>query len=527
MKSVKNTGCCSAAGPWSRGLLAVLVLTLVAACVVNPVTGEQELGWVDTGQEVAVGQQQYGPSQQMQGGAYALDPDLQAYVAGVGQRLAAVSDRALPYEFVVLNNSTPNAWALPGGKIAVNRGLLLELESEAELAAVLGHEITHAAARHGAKAMERGMLLQGALLVASLAMEDSEYADLALGGAQLGAALITQKYGRDAERQSDYYGMEYMRRAGYDPAAAITLQETFLELSGGAGGGGFGALFASHPPSAERVQNNRETLAGMGRLPDLEIGRDRYREATADLQRRAPAYAAYDAGRAALARGDIATASARAKEAVALEPREGRFHDLLGDVARARGDEGAALDAYQTARRLDPGYFEHHRDEGLALLQLDRRAEARAALERSVALLPTAQAANQLGQMALTEGDVDRARDWLSQAASADNRSGLEARISLARLDLARAPERFLSGEILIDERGRIGVEIVNRAPVATRDIIVQVLLRTPDGDIIGRRVEAPFIPAGRSVLRGTDLRIEEGMSRSDIETRVIAARPD
>ena len=86
----------------------------------------------------------------MQGGAYVVDPELNRYVREVGARLARASDRALPYEFVVLNNSTPNAWALPGGKIAVNRGLLVELDNEAELAAVLGHEIVHAAARHGA-----------------------------------------------------------------------------------------------------------------------------------------------------------------------------------------------------------------------------------------------------------------------------------------------------------------------------------------------------------------------------------------
>ncbi len=95
-------------------------------------------------------------------------PDLTAYINEVGQKLAAVSDRPLPYEFVVLNNPVPNAWALPGGKIAVNVGLLSELKNEAELAAVLGHEIVHAAARHGAKAQERGTLMQVGLAAAQI-----------------------------------------------------------------------------------------------------------------------------------------------------------------------------------------------------------------------------------------------------------------------------------------------------------------------------------------------------------------------
>ena len=138
-----------------------LAAILLGSCAVNPVTGQRELGFISEQRELTIGAEQYSPSQQSQGGQFSVDPELTAYVQGVGQRLAEVSDRQLPYEFVVLNNSVPNAWALPGGKIAVNRGLLTELNNEAELAAVLGHEIVHAAARHGAQAMERGMLLLG------------------------------------------------------------------------------------------------------------------------------------------------------------------------------------------------------------------------------------------------------------------------------------------------------------------------------------------------------------------------------
>ena len=98
-----------------------------------------------------MGSQNYGPARQSQGGDYFIDPELTAYVQSVGNKLAAVSDRKLPYEYTVLNDSVPNAWAMPGGKIAFNRGLLYELNSEAELAAVMGHEMVHAAARHGAK----------------------------------------------------------------------------------------------------------------------------------------------------------------------------------------------------------------------------------------------------------------------------------------------------------------------------------------------------------------------------------------
>ncbi len=127
----------------------------------------------------------------------------------------------------MLNSSVPNAWALPGGKIAVNRGLLTELANEAELAAVLGHEIVHAAARHGAQAQERGVLLQGGLVAAQLGAAmggvDDQAANLLALGTNVGAQLVTMRYGRDAELQADLYGTRLMKAAGYDPRAAVTL----------------------------------------------------------------------------------------------------------------------------------------------------------------------------------------------------------------------------------------------------------------------------------------------------------------
>ncbi|MDG1850631.1 MAG: M48 family metalloprotease, partial [Gammaproteobacteria bacterium] len=221
----------------------LLLSAVITSCAVNPVTGRNEISLVSEAQERAIGEQQYGPSQQSQGGEFTVDQTLSDYVNTVGQRIAAVSDRPLDYEFVVLNNSVPNAWALPGGKIAVNRGLLTELKSEAELAAVLGHEVVHAAAGHGAQAMTRGTLLQGVLAVGAIALQDNDYGDYIVGASQLGAQLITTRYGREAERESDYYGIQYMVAAGYDPRAAVSLQETFVRLSEGNNPGWLDGLF--------------------------------------------------------------------------------------------------------------------------------------------------------------------------------------------------------------------------------------------------------------------------------------------
>ena len=235
-----------------RALLILVVATVFAGCSVNPVTGKQEIVFVSEADEIRMGEQAYLPSQQSQGGVYDVDPALTAYVERVGRKLVAVSDRDLPYEFVVLNNSVPNAWAMPGGKMAINRGLLVELENEAELAAVLGHEIVHAAARHSAQQMTRGTFSQVLVAATAIAVGDSDYGALATGSAGLGAQLINSTCGRGAELESDLYGMRYMSAAGYDPQGAVTLQETFVRLSEGGQQDWLSGLFASHPPSQAR-----------------------------------------------------------------------------------------------------------------------------------------------------------------------------------------------------------------------------------------------------------------------------------
>ena len=191
-------------------LASALMLVLLSGCAVNPVTGERQFMTVSPQDELRMGEQNYVPMQQSQGGLHDVDQALTEYVRNVGAKVAAQSGVQLPYEFVVLNNSVPNAWALPGGKIAINRGLLTELGSEAELAAVLGHEVVHAAARHTAQQLSRSMIMQGLVLATAVVAGDSDYGNLAVGSASVAAQLITVKYGRGAELESDRYGMQYL-----------------------------------------------------------------------------------------------------------------------------------------------------------------------------------------------------------------------------------------------------------------------------------------------------------------------------
>ncbi len=421
-------------------ITAVLVTLVLAGCGVNPVTGERELRLISQSEEIAIGEEHYGPTQQSLGGPYNADPELVEYVRRIGHRVAEQSGRpGLPYEFAVLNDSIPNAWALPGGKIAINRGLLLAMENEAELAAVLGHEITHSAARHGAQRIERGVVLQAGVAVAGLATRDHELHALIVGGAGLGAVLISQKYSRNAELEADYHGTRSMAAAGYDPAGAVTLQEKFVQLADAGDRGWLDGLFASHPPSDERVEANRRTARELRDKHSDEfphgLGVERYASHTRRLHETQDAYAAYDEGRRALADGDAARALVLADRAVLAHEGEAAFHALRGAalVRLDRDDEAAG--ALDRALSLNDGYFAIHLERGLLAEQRGEWRLARSHLERSNQLLPNAPAHFTLGALAERRGDGDAASRHYRAAAQSDSGYGRRAREALVRLE--------------------------------------------------------------------------------------------
>lgn len=467
-----------------KRLLIVAAATLVAACGTNPVTKKREFQLVSEGQEIAIGQQNYAPARQSQGGDFTLDSELTEYIRGIGNKLAAVSDRQLPYEFVVLNDSIPNAWAMPGGKIAVNRGLLYELKNEGELAAVVGHEIVHAAARHGAKSMERGIFLQGAIMAIGVTSQNSSYSQLYVMGAQVAAQLVATRYGRGAELESDLYGMQYMKKAGYDPRAAIGLQETFVRLSQGRHQNFLEGLFASHPPSEERVAKNKQTAAELG--AGGFMGEDEYLRKTAYLRKTKPAYDAHGAALQALAKGERSTALSKANEALAIEPREARFHELLGDLALVDKNYQSAVGYYNEAIRLQENYFKPHVQIGVALYRLNRKSEAEAAFTRSVALLPTAPGHYFLGILSEERGDIKAALPHFEAAAGSDSEIGKEAATRYVKHDLPANPNKYFQSDVQAQADGTLVGRVRNASPVVLNRISLR-MVRMENNQIAGK----------------------------------------
>ncbi|MCU7934361.1 MAG: M48 family metalloprotease [Candidatus Thiodiazotropha sp. (ex Dulcina madagascariensis)] len=508
-----------------RNFLFALLLVSIAltGCAVNPVTGENQLSLISEAQELEIGKKNFAPLRQSQGGDYVVDTQLTAYVSKVGQKLAAVSDRKLPYEFKVLNSSVPNAWALPGGKISLNRGLLTELKSEAELAAVLGHEITHAAAKHTASSMSRGMLIQGAVMAAVVGTQGKDYAQLASLGAGVGAQLVTQKYGRDAERESDFYGMKYMSKAGYDPQGAVDLQRTFVRLSEEKNQDWLSGLFASHPPSQERVENNIKTAASL--LQGGIRGEKRFKARTAHIKRTKPAYEAYDEGRKAFQKGDLSKARTLVDKAIRLEPREGHFHALLGDIEEKNKRHKTAKRHYDKAIELNDNFFYYYLKRGQVNEHLNASAAAKRDLEKSIQLLPTANAYHALGNIAQREGNLNAAKSYYKKAASNKSAEGKAAYGALVTIDLADNPQNYIKLRTGLDNKGRLKAEISNPTPSHVKDIVVAIQYRDSSGRI--RQIKRPVsgvLAAGKKRLVDLGIQNIPKAQLANIKSGIISA---
>ena len=247
----------------------------LSACAINPATGQANIVTMSEKRELEIGAEEH--AKVMQSMALVQDEELTAYVNEVGQNLATVSDRPdLTFKFTVIDSPEINAFALPGGYVYINRGLLAYLNSEAELAAVLGHEIGHITARHAVQQQSRGSLARVASgvggIVAAVATGSGYIGSQIMDVGSLWAQAGLSGFGREHELEADTLGAEYLLRAGYDPQAVINVvtvlknQEDFNTKVANQQPSYHG-LFATHPRNDTRLQ---QAIASVGALPANE-----------------------------------------------------------------------------------------------------------------------------------------------------------------------------------------------------------------------------------------------------------------
>lgn len=266
-----------------RLLLLLLPIVSLAGCATNPVTGEQNIALMSEDQELAIGRQTHDEIIK----AYGVydDPRLQRYIEDIGDRLAAHSHRpGLIYRFTILDSADINAFALPGGYIYITRGLLAYLNSEAEVAAVLGHEIGHVTARHAVQQYSAAQMANIGAALASIFVPGM--GNQAAGTLMnLAGTAILRGYSREHELQADHLGAVYMAQTGYNPEAMLDVlkvlkdQQLYAQKIAdleGREAQTYHGLFSTHPDNDTRLQEVVGTARSLQTPGEPLVGRDQF-----------------------------------------------------------------------------------------------------------------------------------------------------------------------------------------------------------------------------------------------------------
>ncbi len=255
-----------------------LMLVMLTGCQMNPATGQRNFNVFSEGAEIRLGAEAQPEFIRDYGGPIP-SATIQNYVSNLGQQLANESERAgLPWEFHVVDSSVINAFALPGGKIFLTRGILAKFKSEAELAGVLGHEIGHVTAQHMGQQMSQRLVVSGVLIGLGVAAQtsDEDWLKILGVGTQVGGTLYLLSFGRDQEKQADELGIRYMTRLGYNPMGLVRVMEMFQAEE--SAGGRPPEFLSTHPAPQSRVDHLMSLIRS--RYPDYnDPGRYRMDEA--------------------------------------------------------------------------------------------------------------------------------------------------------------------------------------------------------------------------------------------------------
>jgi len=343
-----------------------------AGCATNPVTGKSQLMLVSEDQEIRI-DQQYSPYQFSADYGTVQDTALSRYIDRTGKNMAGQTHRTrMPYNFHVVNATYVNAYAFPGGTIACTRGILLSLDNEAELAALLGHELGHVNARHTAEQMSKGMLTQAVVggLSAVAGAAGSGYGSLASQLGQIGAGALLASYSRDNERQADALGMAYIVKSGYSSEGMVGLMDMLNSL-GHSKPSAIELMFATHPMSAERYQTVVQSAATKYKSSKGQpLYRERYMDHTAGLRARKGAIEQMQKGDKALAQKKYPDAEAHYRQALKAMPRDYTALVLMSKTQLAQKKWVVGRQYAEMAQKAYPQEAQAYHLSGFAKIKL-------------------------------------------------------------------------------------------------------------------------------------------------------------
>ncbi|KAB1443062.1 M48 family metalloprotease [Pseudodesulfovibrio senegalensis] len=349
-------------------------LGMAAGCAKNPVTGESQLMLVSEEQEIALDKQQ-SPHQFSADYGPVTDAALNRYVTSVGMDMARRTHRPnMPYSFRALNATYVNAYAFPGGSIGVTRAILLDLDNEAELAALLGHELGHVNARHTASRVSTAQLASLAVGVGTAAASSAGLGSMAAGLGQIGMGALLAHYSRDDERQADSLGVEYMTRADYNPDGMVGLMDMLNEQHQ-SHASALEVMFATHPMSSERLAAARRAAAKFPDSREFRILRERYLDNTAGVRKQAVAIEAMQDGEKSMRSKAYARAEEHFQAALKKAPRDYAALLMMAKCQLAMNENTKAVRFSQRAREAYPAEPQAMQVAGLAMVRSGRYSE--------------------------------------------------------------------------------------------------------------------------------------------------------
>ncbi len=417
-----------------RQVLCLLGASALSGCAASPIGGGSILVGMSEDEERSV-DRKVAPTQFSQDLGAIQDDAVNRYVASVGQRLDGVSHRPqMPYSYRVLNANYINAYTFPGGAVGVTRGILVDLDNEAELAALLGHELGHVNARHAAQRQGKNMIAQVALSGASLIGSAYGVGDLVNMGGQLGASVLLSSYSRDNEREADALGQEYMVRAGYPATGMVGLQQLLVDQEKGAPGM-VQTMFATHPMSRERRDTARQLAEDKYAASNRrDTGRERYMDSIASLRRMRPTIEACQKGESAMAAKRYAQAEEQFNQALRMTPRDYAANYRMAECLLSQDRGAQAMPYAEAATQIYPQEAQGHKLLGSLSLQQKNPGQAFEHLDRYDRLLPGDAGIGFLKGVAL-EG-MGRRQDAANQYAGylKVNRQGKAAEYAYSRL---------------------------------------------------------------------------------------------
>ena len=417
-----------------RQMLWLLGASALSGCASSPVGSGSILVGMSEEEEKAT-DRQVSPQQFSQDLGAVQDGMLNQYLAEVGHRLDSKSHRPqMPYSYRALNANYVNAYTFPGGAMGVTRGILVDLDNEAELAALLGHELGHVNARHAAQRQGTAMVTQAAMTGVNIIGTVAGYGGLTDLGTQLGASVLLSSYSRDNEREADALGQEYMVRAGYPASGMVGLQQLLVDQQKESPGM-LQTMFSTHPMSSERRDTARQMAEGKYAASNTrDAGRERFMDNTAALRRIKPTIDSCQKGEVAMAGKDYGKAEERFRMALKSTPRDYAANVLMARCLSAQDKDAQALEYAQTATRIYPQEAQAHKLLGVLALGQKDPAAAYEHLDSYDRLLPGDAGITFLKGVSL-EGMGKRPEAAAQYAAYLKrNRQGKAAEYSMSRL---------------------------------------------------------------------------------------------